>query len=77
MTQMSLPHLAARLQKESERTLSPEEIRTYLAVPMSDGEREDVISLVHWFRRRYPHPEDRLAYVRRAYTRWLQTRGHT
>ena len=62
--------LVARLRDESNRTLSPEEWRAYLTAPVSEREREDVLGLVHWFRRRYPHPADRLAYVRRAYARW-------
>ena len=62
--------LAARLRDESNRTLSPEESRAYLTTPVSEREREDVLGLVQWFLRRYPHPADRLAYVRRAYARW-------
>ena len=62
--------LAARLREEYERTLSADEVRAYLAVPILDRERDDTLSLVRWFRRRYPDPADRLAYVRRAYARW-------
>ena len=62
--------LAARLREEYERPLSADEVRAYLAVPISDRERDDTLSLVRWFRRRYPDPADRLAYVRRAYARW-------
>ena len=39
-------------------------------VPIGAREREDVLSLVRWFRRRDPNPTDRLAYIRRAYGRW-------
>jgi hypothetical protein len=57
--------------------LTPEEARAYLAAPVSAAEREDVLALVRWFRRRYPTGAERLAYVRRAYRRWSgQTRTH-
>ena len=69
--------LAARLREEYERTLSADEVRAYLAVPISDRERDDTLSLVRWFRRRYPDPADRLAYVRRAYARWRQSLPRT
>jgi hypothetical protein len=62
--------LAARLREESERTLSAEEVRAYLTTPISDGERDGVLSLIHWFRRRYPKAADRLAYIRGANARW-------
>jgi hypothetical protein len=61
---------ASRLRDISDRVLPAEEIRASLAVPISASEREDVLSLIRWFRRRYPRPVDRLAYVRRAYARW-------
>ena len=60
----------ARVRALVERTLSPEEIRAALAVPLSDAERRETLSLVRWFRRRYPTPLERLAYARRAYLRW-------
>ncbi len=37
-----------------------------VAVPALDESR----SLIRWFRRRYPTPAERLAYARRAYSRW-------
>ena len=64
--------VAARLREEAERRLSVEEARVYLATPLGDDEREQILSLIRWFRRRYPTPADRLAYVRRAYARWRQ-----
>ncbi len=76
---MTAPHsarLAARLREESERTLSAEEVRAYLAVPISEREREDTLSLVRWFRLRYPRPNDRLTYIRRAYARWQRARHY-
>jgi hypothetical protein len=60
---------------ESERSLSAEDVRTYLAAPVSDVEREDVLALVEWFCRRYPTPLARLEYVRNACARWQQTSG--
>jgi hypothetical protein len=60
----------ARIRAEVERSVSPEEARAYLEAPVSEREREDVLALVRWFRRRYPTGADRLAYVRRAYRRW-------
>jgi hypothetical protein len=57
------------------RTLTPEEARAYLEHPISEAEREEVLALARWFRRRYPSPADRLAYVRRAYARWQRTAG--
>ena len=60
----------ARVRALVERILSPEEIRAALAVPLTDAEREETLSLVRWFRRRYPTPLERLAYARRAYRRW-------
>ena len=58
-----------------ERRLSPAEVRAYLDAPLTEMERENVRALIAWFRRRYPMPLDRLAYVRRAYARWQRTRG--
>lgn len=49
------------------------EVRRALEQPISAEEREEVLSLVRWFTRRYPTPADRLAYVRQAYARWRRT----
>jgi hypothetical protein len=57
------------------RTLDPAEARAYLDAPITPAERDDVLALVHWFRRRYPTPAERLAYARRAHARWRRTRG--
>jgi hypothetical protein len=67
--------LPSALKRESERSLSAEDAREYLAAPVSDLEREEVLTLVNWFTCRYPTPLARLAYVRAAYARWHQTRG--
>jgi hypothetical protein len=53
-----------------DRRVSPAEAAEYLATPISDAERDEVLSLVRWFTRRYPTGAERLAYVRRAYRRW-------
>jgi len=46
------------------------DLRQALEQPIDAGERQEVLSLVRWFTRRYPTPADRLAYVRHAYARW-------
>jgi len=65
----------AALTREVERALDSAEMRAYLDQPVSEDEREAVLGLVRWFRRRYPTPAARLAYVRRAYARWCRTHG--
>ena len=72
MTMEDGARVTARLREEAERRLSNEEARVYLATPLGDDERHQILSLIRWFRRRYPTPADRLAYVRRAYARWRQ-----
>ena len=37
------------------------EVRQALEQPIAAGERQEVLSLVRWFTRRYPTPADRLA----------------
>ncbi len=66
--------LRARLEREANRTVSAGEIAAYLDAPVTEAEREEVLALAYWFRRRYPAPADRLAYVRRAYARWQNSR---
>ncbi|MGQ0734512.1 MAG: hypothetical protein ACT4QD_12760 [Acidobacteriota bacterium] len=61
---------SARLAAAVDRRLSREEIEAYLKTPVSAGERDEVLALVRWFRRRYPTGAERLAYVRRASRRW-------
>lgn len=72
MSDGSAPDTAAlvRIRAIAERQLSPDEVRAALAVPLGDREEEESRALIRWFRRRYPTPADRLAYVRRAYRRW-------
>jgi hypothetical protein len=38
-------------------------------------ELENLQELIGWFRRRYPTAKERLAYVRRAYARWVRAAG--
>jgi hypothetical protein len=67
------PEVAAHIKTLTERRLSEEEVKAALRVPIGVEEREEILALVAWFRRRYPTPADRLAYVRRAYRRWQRT----
>jgi hypothetical protein len=62
-----IPDAAAR---EIDRMVSVDELHRELSRPIGDTERDEVLSLVRWFTRRYRSPEARLAYVRRAYLRW-------
>lgn len=64
------PELQAALRRHADMPLSAAAIRAYLDQPISDAERDEVVSLIRWFRRRYPTGADRLAYVRRAFRRW-------
>ena len=64
------PQVIAKVRALSERQLSVGEVDAALRTPVGDWEREEILSLVAWFRRRYPTPAERLAYVRRAYRRW-------
>lgn len=68
------PH-PADLASFHNRALEPAEARKYLEAPITQAERDEVLALVAWFRRRYPTPAERLAYVRRAYARWQRTLG--
>lgn len=67
--------IADRLRRLAERELTVAEVHAYLNAPVADAEREEVLRLTRWFRRCYPSPADRLAYVRRAYARWRRTLG--
>lgn len=67
------PEARAQLAAFANRRLSDEEWRAQSELPLSPEEIEHTLSLVRWFRTRYPAPVDRLAYARRAYRRW--TRG--
>jgi hypothetical protein len=70
---MVSPEVRDRIRALHERQLSPEEFHTLADSPLSNDEREHTQALVRWFRRRYPTPSDRLAYVRRAHARWVRS----
>lgn len=61
----------ARVRELAQRSLSPDEVRAALAVPLGTDEEAQARSLIRWFRRRYPTPAERLAYARRAHARWM------
>jgi hypothetical protein len=64
------PEAIARIRAIADPTMTAEEVRAALAVPLGLEEEQDARALIRWFRRRYPTPAERLAYVRRAYRRW-------
>lgn len=64
------PDVVAALREEANRPLSTAELRELDAIPLGDDERRENLELIEWFLRRYPTPEARLAYARRAYRRW-------
>jgi hypothetical protein len=59
-----------RLRRLADRRLSPEEFQAGLDAPMSEDERNEILALIRWFRRRYPTPGQRLASARRSYLQW-------
>jgi hypothetical protein len=64
--------MLAVVRAEADRTVTVHEAEAYLAAPVTDAERAEVLAQVRWFRRRYPTGAERLAYVRRAYRRWTR-----
>lgn len=64
------PEIVRALREEAERPLTAEELRALDAIPLGEEERRENSELIDWFVRRYPTPEARLAYARRAYARW-------
>ncbi len=50
----------------SEQQLSAADFDAYVSAPMSDREREEILSLVAWFTRRYPTPSARFRAARKA-----------
>jgi hypothetical protein len=64
------PAAIARATAIYNRRLTKEEYLELSSIPISAEEREEILALVRWFRRRYPTPIERLAYVRKAYDRW-------
>lgn len=61
------PEALAEVERLSERQLTADELAAYLRAPMSDAEREEILSLIAWFTRRYPTPGERLDAARKAY----------
>ena len=62
--------IPAAIERAINAPATASEVRRALEQPIDAGERQEVLSLVRWFTRRYPTPADRLAYVRQAYARW-------
>jgi len=46
---------------------------TELNAPMSESEREEILSSIAWYMKRYPTPGERLAAARRAYQQWSRS----
>ncbi len=67
------PEAVSRARALSERRLTAAEVEEAMRTPIGDSERQEILALISWFRRRYPTPAKRLAYVRRAYRRWEAT----
>jgi len=40
---------------------------------MTEEDRQEKLSLIAWFMRRYPTPAERLASARRAYMQWARS----
>jgi hypothetical protein len=59
------------IQQQVNRLVTPDEIQQALHGDISSDERDEVQRLIRWFTVRYPTAEERLAYVRQAYARWL------
>jgi hypothetical protein len=53
-----------------DRVVTEKELREVLESPISNAERDEATSLRRWFMKRYPRAEERLAYIRQAYSRW-------
>ena len=59
---------AIRALAEAPRPLS--ELRERWTREIGSEELAESVALIDWFCRRYPTPEERLRYARRAYRRW-------
>jgi hypothetical protein len=68
----TLAQTRARLQALHDAPMPVEEFVRRAAEPPTPEEVEEVRALVAWFTRRYPTGAERLAYVRRAYARWMR-----
>ena len=52
-----------------ERRLDAAEFEAYVRAPMDAREREETLSLIAWFSRRYPSPMERLQAIRASMRR--------
>ena len=64
-----------RIAAFAERSVTLAEAEAYLAAPIDEAERDALLDLVRWFTMRYPTPLERLAYVRRAFSRWQRSQA--
>lgn len=64
--------VVAELHRLAERRLSSDDLDAYVDAPMSDAERDEIISLFEWYTRRFPTPLARLRDARRAWHRWTR-----
>jgi hypothetical protein len=63
----------SRACKLANRTLTRKEIEKALRIPISAEEFAEKQRLITWFTTRYPTAIERLAYIRKAHTRWRMT----
>lgn len=64
------PEVLAEVRELAERELTREEFEAYVNAPVTPEEERNLQQLLAWFARRYPTASERLAYARRAHTRW-------
>lgn len=62
---MNRDALSPSVRELSERSLTVDEFNAWVNAPMSPHEREELLSLIAWFCRRYPTPLERLDASRR------------
>lgn len=65
-----VPESSSRVKRRAEAPLPLEELRVRWVRELPPAELAENIDLIEWFCRRYPTPEARLQYARRAYRRW-------
>lgn len=64
------PKIAAEIRAMADLPLPLAELIARWNRVIPEEEMAENVSLIEWFSRRYPTPEERLAYARRAYRRW-------
>jgi hypothetical protein len=64
--------IAPEIAEMVEAHLTPEQFERRLAVPPTEEEIAELMSLVRWFTGRYPTVKERFAYVRRKYAEWTR-----